>query len=397
MKNNQICVSKRNIFFIGILFFITAFIISSNLINLEQKSYKSKASEMTNSQLVSTISNKIVKKGTLNIYSIIVDFDKNPNTETPQSVQTKFTTVNSYFSLVTYGKLNINSKVVKSAKLNETLIKGGYLDCTNADHVKRWMANIKKDTLDKEIEKEKYSLIVFNFPWGDNCSNFIFDAYTPGLRDHIYINGNMNYHVYAHEIGHYTELGHANFLFCNGVTVPTSSTACSVQPSDDPFNLMGRHFPGQVNGVMKNQNGWLSSNISVFKKKFWQKKAQSDFTLHALELSSSKTQVIKIPKSDSFYGDAYYIEYRYPMLYDDTTPLPASGGVLVYMNQNQEGAKNDTLLLDVHPQTKFGFDSIKNARLVVGDVFDDSLNKIKITVLSIDTNVKSANVRVELY
>lgn len=398
-NRNHICISKKIVLISAIVFFFTSFMIAANFITSNPKVYKSSAKEMNSgkAKVKTSFSSGEVKSGTLNVYTIIVDFDKNPNPETIESVQAKYATVNSFYTFAANAKLSINSKIVKTAKLNETTIKGVYQECTNADHVKRWMANIKKDTYDLDVNKNSYPVIVFNFPWGDKCSNFTFDAVTPGLRDHIYINGPMQFNAYAHELGHYTSLGHANFLFCNGVTVPTSATACSIQPSDDPFNIMGRHFTGQFNGVMKAQNGWLSSSIETFQKYFWQKKAQKDFTLNAIETISTKTQVIKIPKSDLFYGDAYYIEYRYPVLYDDTTPLPPSGGVIVYMKQTQVGAKDDTLLMDVHPQTKFGFDSIKNARLISGEVFDDSLNKIKITVLSIDTTARTASVRIELY
>jgi hypothetical protein len=164
---------------------------------------------------------------------------------------------------------------------------------------------------------------------------------------------------------------------------------------------MGMFSAGHMNGLMKSQLKWLSSSIKVVQRGIFIKKFTETVTLEPLE--SYGTSVVKIVKSSgsTYYGDSYYLEFRMPILFDDTTPLPPSGGVLVYSNGYQTGAMQDTYLMDVHPLAKFdGYNSIKTARMVAGDVFDDTINKIKVTVVSIQKNtsgVMNAQVKIEMY
>lgn len=408
MQSQKYCISKRSaITYSFIIIFFLTLIAISNLVSGGKKIYNSQAAEETsntpniqqeqvdsNSQLA-----KPITSGTINAYNIIVEFSNKPNTETIQSLQTKYVSVNSYYLFATYAKLKVAPKIIKTVALNESIIKGTHTDCNNSSYVKEWMVNIKKETYDKDPDKRFYNAIIFNFPWDDTCSPaYSIDLTTPGLLDHIYINGGQNYMAYAHEIAHYTGLGHANFLYCMGKIVPENSSACTIKYTDDPFNIMARFNPGHFNGLMKSQNGWLNSKIFSVNKYFWQSKVEKEITLYALETSTQNTQVIKISKSDKLFGDSYYIEYRFPILFDDTIPLPASGGVLIYMNNLQEGAKKDTLLMDVHATSApYGYDTLKSARLIQGEFFDDTKNKIKISVLSIDATAKNAKIKVELY
>ncbi len=410
MNSQKICISKKNTILVFIFVLILGFVVGMNKLNGSQRTYNSRASAPSNVMIDQQIEKnngesaaikKPVTSGVINVYNIIVDFKNNPNPETVDTIQNKFKTVDSYYNLTTNGKLHIQSKTVKTPSLDEYSIKGTQTNCRDLSHVKKWMTNLKKDTYDKDPQKDTFNVITFTFPVtvGQACQpGYITDLTTPFFTDHVYISGSQGFMAYAHEIGHYTGLGHADFLYCKTKSFPQQLSDCTVNYSDDPYNIMARFNPGQFNGLMKSRNGWLNSNIYEAFYQWWRPQYNQDITLSALEFSTTNTQLVKIPKSDTLFGDAYYVEYRYPALYDDQIPLPSTGAVFIYMNNLDPGAAQDTLLLSAHPSnTQYGYDTLKNAPMVTGDSFDDTKNKIKITVISIDPVAKTAKINVSRY
>jgi PKD repeat protein len=118
-------------------------------------------------------------------------------------------------------------------------------------------------------------------------------AYMPGSQ--AWINGsNWNWQdAYCHEFGHNIGMHHA--------TAGGSEYADHSDPMGNGSN------PPHTNGAHTIQMGWATNgsvtNITT--------KGTYTFTLNALELNTSSTQIITLPKADT--TDTYYISYRAPI------------------------------------------------------------------------------------
>ncbi len=158
-------------------------------------------------------------------------------------------------------------------------------------------------------------------------------------RPIIWINGILDLHIIAHEMGHAVGLLHANKRICQECY--NYQIGCSIENAHDPFDVMGYNTapgykaPGHFNAYSKWSLGWLDSS----QIKHIDRPGVYDVTLTPLETDASGYKMVSIPMSS---GKNYIVEYRKNIGFDqwlsplngllfrfaDTKPLKSTALVL---------------------------------------------------------------------
>ena len=90
-----------------------------------------------------------------------------------------------------------------------------------------------------------------------------------------------------------------------------------------------------------------------------------------METLTGTVELLRIPRAA---GGSYYVEYRQPIGYFDSSPTPISGVLIrtespeVISNPSDPNA--DTALIDMHPETQPDWN---DAAMDIGQVFSDPL------------------------
>ena len=176
----------------------------------------------------------------------------------------------------------------------------------------------------------------------------------------VWVNGDFDVRVVAHELGHNLGLAHAGSLACNGVTLGPS---CFGSEYGDPFDVMGGSLSGvrQPSGYHKLRLGWLAPGRAVTAT------ASGRYTIAPLEAASG-IAVLRVPSGAG--AQSYYVDFRQPNAgfdaYDPTDP--AIAGVMVRIADDPSlTPPTNTQLLDGTP----GTDGFADATFAPGTAFDD--------------------------
>jgi hypothetical protein len=143
-------------------------------------------------------------------------------------------------------------------------------------------------------------------PWGGSY-------YPPG----IWMNGRMDRHVVAHELGHTYGVSEEGPAW-------VCARSCHAEPYGNPFSVMG-HGWSDYGAWEKVQFGWVDRVARV--------ERAGTFALGAIDRASTQPQALRVLVA----GDEYWLEYRPPAPLWAYGSLEAASGVVIHAGANGLG------------------------------------------------------------
>jgi hypothetical protein len=279
--------------------------------------------------------------------------------------------LNSYYQEQTYGQIGFSGTVFGPYDI------AGPTGTCSANDFYTWAAQAEAMA---HINDSDFDHYVFVFPDVPACG-------WSGLAEiggpHVWINGDFEVSVIAHELGHNLGISHAGGLSCtaSGVAAPMGDT-CTIDRTHyqlpqyaDPFDAMG-NWPvlRQMNMEHKLALGLLPPTAVQTVG------ASGTYQLAPMETLGPSAEVLRLQKPG---GGTYFVEYRRPIGFFDSQ-TPAVAGVLIHTespdlvdpNPSRHG-DSDTALIDMNPGP-VNSGQWANAALSVGQTFDDPLRGISI-------------------
>jgi hypothetical protein len=278
--------------------------------------------------------------------------------------------LNSYYQEQTYGQIGFSGTVFGPYDI------AGPTGTCSANDFYTWAMQAETAT---HMNDSAFQHWVFVFPDVPACG-------WSGLAEiggpHVWINGDFEVPVIAHELGHNLGISHAGGLSCtaSGVATPMGDT-CTIDRTHyqlpqyaDPFDAMG-NWPvlRQMNMEHKLALGLLpvSSVQTVV--------ASGTYQLAPMETLGPSVELLRLPKPS---GGSYFVEYRWPSGVFDAQ-VPGVTGVLVHTQSPDlvdpiAQGDSDTALIDMHPTAGFPSNQWTNAAMTVGQLFDDPVRGISI-------------------
>jgi hypothetical protein len=192
------------------------------------------------------------------------------------------------------------------------------------------------------------------------------------------VNGSLELHTVAHELGHNLGLYHSNAWNCGSASIGSS---CSGIEYGDTTDIMGYHFPGHYNAYQKERLGWLNSAKSPSIRTV---QTSGVYFLEPYETNTLNDKALKILKSSSSTGGKtyYYVEYRQGIGFDQVLSQSSSvgnltGGVIVHTGNDSNA--NSSYLLNMNPQQS----SWNKAALNLNQTFQDSTAGVSLKLTSL--------------
>jgi len=226
------------------------------------------------------------------------------------------------------------------------------------------------------VNLSTYVRQVYAFPFNANCQ-FAGMGSVGGTPSSVWINGNTNTGILAHEFGHTLGLYHSHALNCHPTIVTPS---CSIVEYGDTTDTMGGGT-GHYNAFQKQRLGWLDYNVSP---PITTVQNSGVYTIDAYEFPGAIPKALKIARGTT--GQSFYVELRRNQGWD--TSLYRSG---VFLHMATEGQADSSHLLDTTPGTSPLSD---DAFLDVGKSFTDPVSGITVTTVSVSSS--SATIGVDM-
>jgi hypothetical protein len=236
------------------------------------------------------------------------------------------------------------------------------------------------------ITLSNYSHIVYVFPIPPGCVYGGLGT-TGGSPGRVWM---FNYHSdrrgYAHELGHNLGIAHANSLSCGAKAIDRAQN-CTQTEYGDVFDVMGNFWyvtPNLLhfNAPHKAALGWIpASKVQNLAKK-------GTYRIYHSETLGAGTQVLKINKPDT--GESYYISYRQNVGFDLGLTSTITRGANIHVWNGNPATQ--TKLIDATPGTG-DFSGFADSSLYDGAVFNDSVNRIRITQKSHTSSYVDIDVR----
>lgn len=236
---------------------------------------------------------------------------------------------------------------------------------------------------DNDIYYPSYGRIVVIAPYGPNCGGWAGmgtigkasltsnDGRSYASRTEIIVTWARSLYIFGHELGHNFGVHHASFLDCGDASLAASG--CTTEEYGDRYDIMGSPNTFHFNAAFKEYVGWLdSSEIKLVEQ-------SGSFMIIPIETTFSGIKALKIRINNTATG-YLYIEYRYPMGFDNLTNPPAGLNVyngallhtLVYANK--------TGLIDPSPLID---DNLITISLLPGQTFIEPTSGSRIYVNSV--------------
>lgn len=282
--------------------------------------------------------------------------------------------VAAYYDELSGGQLSVTGSV-----FGYLTIKASRSKCYIGD----WAELARKAARRQGVAVGDFTNIVYIFPYQRSCwwNGFAGDVGGPEGRD-SWINGLLSLYVAVHELGHNFGVSHAASLTCTsgGARVAFSSN-CSSYEYGDPYDVMGYGGSRLMHAWHRWQLGMLPvSQVQTVT-------ASGSYHLSPVELAGSGPRMLRIPRPN---GGHYFLEIRQPFgAFDDfAEQAPPVNGVSVRTASAKDEA--NTKLIDNAPETC----TFNDAPLPAGETFRDSINKITITTIAIDSD--GADVQIQI-
>jgi M6 family metalloprotease-like protein len=295
--------------------------------------------------------------------------------------------VNVFFQENSYGKLSVTGDVF-----------GPYVIPVDAPSAENDSSCMCLDEViavaDADIHFDEYDIITIIYPRSrDENGGFVNYCGFQGAgtqklisseegdfnKTAFWINGFLDLHIVAHELGHYLELDHANKKTCRNCYDYKSD--CTTRNTQDPFDAMGYstapgyRAPGHFSAFNKATLGWLDEE-NIFSI---EQPNTYDVTLTALEENSGGIKLLTLPFSTS---RNYCVEFRQNIGFDKYLS-PLNG--LLFRIASSRGMNGQTEIIE--PLCDSG-----ELVLRTGQVFRDKNLPLQVEVL--EQAGDSINIRV---
>jgi hypothetical protein len=315
-----------------------------------------------------------------------------PDNPSPQTASTimfnsppgSIPTVSQYYQETTYGQIAFHGVV--SAPVTIPGVPGSSCSTADADPLNTWRAQAEAQA---GVVDSAYQHVVIALPVGVHTCGLdgVSGVAEVGGR-HVWVNGDFSVRVLAHELGHNLGLAHAGGLACSyaGSAAPMGDS-CSAAGFEyqDPFDAMGSGDVGTATPVVRQMSMQHKLALHLLPTSAVKVVGVSGtYRLAPMETLTGSVELLRIPKAG---GGNYYVEYRQPIGFFDSSPTPVSGVLIrtespeVFSDPSDPNA--DTALIDMHPLTQPDW---TDAAMDAGQVFSDPLRGISIQDLGQDAS-----------
>ena len=226
------------------------------------------------------------------------------------------------------------------------------------------------------VDLAAYTHYIYAFPQNDACY-FWGRSTVGGNPSQIWINGDFELGVTAHELGHALGLWHSHSLDCGATSLGSS---CTVYEYGDTLDMMGASSFGHLNPFQKERLGWLNAGVSP---PITTVESSGTYMLESYELAGAGPKALKILKStDPITGKRtwYYVQSRQAIGFDEG--LAGNTNVLngVLIHYGTESFGNSSYLLDMTPASGSTiYLDWSDPALAVGQTFSDPDAGVTIT------------------
>jgi hypothetical protein len=299
---------------------------------------------------------------------ILVNFSNAPTQPyTVDQAKTGYAAVDAWFREVSYQQTSLAIDVVGWYTMSLTNAGCDYSLIQSKARAAATAAGVNLST---------YVRQVYAFPFNANCQ-FAGMGSVGGAPSSVWINGNTNTGILAHEFGHTLGLYHSHALNCHPSVV---TPPCSIVEYADTTDTMGGGT-GHYNAFQKQRIGWLDYNVSP---PITTVPTSGAYTIDAYEMPGTAPKALKIARGTT--GQSFFVELRRPLGWDAN--LYRTG---VFIHLATDSQPDSSSLLDMTPGTSPLAD---DAFLDVGKSFTDPVSGVTLTTVSVSST--SATILVDM-
>ena len=304
--------------------------------------------------------------------AILVSFQDKANPFTLSQVQdVVFNQVSSYWYDTSYGQTTVSGQAYGPYTV---ALPSGVCDVDKMAE----LANAAAAQVGVDVTQ--FSHLLYVFPYTISCGGWIGLGTIGGLPSEAWINGALDLHTVAHEMGHNLGLYHSKALNCG--SNESVGENCSGIEYGDLTDVMGNGYPGQYTAYQKEQLGWLNYGNSPPVQTVSTDGTYSISPLESMDASPKALRVLRSQNPYSGYSDYYYIEYRQPTGADGVLgnlgfPNNITAGVMLHLGSDTN--MDSSYLINVNPSMGSWYEAALN----VGQTYTDAAAQVSITLQSV--------------
>lgn len=242
----------------------------------------------------------------------------------------------------------------------------------------------------------QYTHIIYMFPTNTGCSWSGVAGTAASGEKQVFINNSFSTYVVAHELGHTFGLLHSDALDCDTHALGAICQQRSAGDGADGMGSRSAHF----NAFQKEQIGWLGATGTPAITTVG---SSGRYVIEPMSVEGKgASKALKILKdTDPVTGQKtwYYVEYRQPVGFDGGLAAVGNLSKGVIVRTGTLGAANypTSLLLDMTPgsDNTSSISDLRDAALLVGQRYEDTVANVAITLVSADTTGAVVDVSID--